>query len=144
MRRNLDLFCILTMTRKNLTQTKRVHLGDQKLAGFVTLSVLFNHHSGATYMRSKSYLVVEISTNIVTEHCCRVCVLKMLDGDRKIQMIYRCILLQTRTHIMMINQHNSVLHVFSVPNWSEYAESSTYWQFIYYRPPPDQFRYTVG
>ena len=29
------------------------------------------------------------------------------------------ILLQTRIRIMMINQHNSVLHAFSVPNWSE-------------------------
>ena len=32
---------------------------------------------------------------------------------------YRYILLQTRIRIMMINQHNSVLHAFSVPNWSE-------------------------
>ena len=29
------------------------------------------------------------------------------------------ILLQTRIRIMTINQHNSVLHAFSVPNWSE-------------------------
>ena len=28
-------------------------------------------------------------------------------------------LLQTRIRIMTINQHNSVLHAFSVPNWSE-------------------------
>ena len=28
-------------------------------------------------------------------------------------------ILQTRRHIMMKSQHNSVLHVFSVPDWSE-------------------------
>ena len=28
-------------------------------------------------------------------------------------------ILQTRSHIMMKSQHNSVLHMFSVPDWSE-------------------------
>ena len=28
-------------------------------------------------------------------------------------------ILQTRSHIMMKSQHNSVLHAFSVPDWSE-------------------------
>ena len=32
---------------------------------------------------------------------------------------YWYILLQTKTRIMTITQHNSVLHAFSVPNWSE-------------------------
>ena len=56
---------------------------------------------------------------------------------------YRYILLHARTHIMKINQHNSVLHAFSVPVWSEMCESSTYWQFFYYHPP-SKFRYTAG
>ena len=55
---------------------------------------------------------------------------------------YRYILLQTRTH-MMINQHNSVLHVFSVPTDQECAELLMYWQFFYYHPP-GKFWYTAG
>ena len=39
---------------------------------------------------------------------------------------------------MTINQHHSVSHVFSVPNWSEML---MYWQFFYYRPPS---KFTVG
>ena len=31
------------------------------------LSMLFNQHSGAIYLRSQSYLVVKISSDIVTE-----------------------------------------------------------------------------
>ena len=54
---------------------------------------------------------------------------------------YRYILSQTWAYIMTINQHNSVSHAFSVPNWSEMCESSTYWQFFYYRPP-GKFRFT--
>ena len=34
--------------------------------------------SGEIYLRLKPYLVVEISSDIVTEHCCQVCVLSMM------------------------------------------------------------------
>ena len=50
----------------------------RRVAGFVSLSMLFNQHSGAINPRSKSYLVVKISSDIVTEHCCQVCVLPMM------------------------------------------------------------------
>ena len=43
-----------------------LHSGDQKIVRFVSLSVLFNQHSGAIYLRSKSYLFVRISAHIVT------------------------------------------------------------------------------
>ena len=56
------------------------------------------------------------------------------------QRSHRYIFLQTRTHIMTINQHNSVRHAFSVPNC---AASSTCWQFFHYRPPGELW-YTTG
>ena len=45
--------------------------------GFVSLSMPFNQHSGAIHLRSKSYLVVKISSDIVSELCCQVWVLSM-------------------------------------------------------------------
>ena len=53
-------------------------LGDRKLAGFVSLSMQFNQHCGAIYLRSKLYLVFKISSDIMTKHCCQVCVLSMM------------------------------------------------------------------
>ena len=53
-------------------------LTDWKIAGFVSLSVSFNQHSGATYPKSKLYVVVKLSSDIVTEHCCQVYVLAMM------------------------------------------------------------------
>ena len=38
----------------------------------------FNQYSGAIYLRSKSYKVVRISSDIVNEHCCQVGVLSMM------------------------------------------------------------------
>ena len=40
--------------------------------------VLLSMRSGETYLRLKPYLVVQISSDIVTEHCCQVCVLFMM------------------------------------------------------------------
>ena len=34
--------------------------------------------SGEIYLRLKPYLVVKISSDIVTEHCCEVCVLSIM------------------------------------------------------------------
>ena len=42
------------------------------------LSSLLSMLSGEIYMRLKLYLVVKISSDIVTEHCCQVCVLSMM------------------------------------------------------------------
>ena len=52
--------------------------GDRKVAGFMSLSMPFSKHCGAIYLRSKSYLVFEISSDILTKHCCQVCVLSMM------------------------------------------------------------------
>ena len=41
------------------------------------LSSLLSMLSGEIYRRLKPYLVVKISSDIVTEHCCHVCVLSM-------------------------------------------------------------------
>ena len=41
---------------------------------FVLLSML----SGEIYLRLKPYLVVKISSDIVIEHCCQVCILSMM------------------------------------------------------------------
>ena len=46
--------------------------------GFLSSSMPFNQHSGAICLRSKSYLVVKISSDIVTELCCHVWVLSMM------------------------------------------------------------------
>ena len=46
------------------------------------LSSLLSMLSGEIYLRLKPYLVVKIYSDIVTEHCCQVCVLTM--------RFYRC------------------------------------------------------
>ena len=38
----------------------------------------FNQHCGAIYLRSKSYLVFKISSDIMTKNCCQICVLSMM------------------------------------------------------------------
>ena len=40
--------------------------------------VLLSCVSGEIYLRLKPYLVVKISFDIVTEHCCQVCILSMM------------------------------------------------------------------
>ena len=45
--------------QKNLTWIKGLLSSDLKVAGFVLLSMPFNQHSGAIYLKSKSYLVVK-------------------------------------------------------------------------------------
>ena len=45
---------------------------------FVLLSSSLAMLSSEIYLRLKPYLVVEISSDIVTEHCCQVCVLSMM------------------------------------------------------------------
>ena len=52
-------------------------LGDRTVAGLVSLSMPFNQHCGAIYLRSKSYFDFKISSHIMT-HCCQVCVLSMM------------------------------------------------------------------
>ena len=65
MGRNSDFLCLLfTVTRKNLLQ-RQGFLADWKGDGFVSLSMSFNQHRGAFYLRSKSYLFVKISAHIL-------------------------------------------------------------------------------
>ena len=45
---------------------------------FVLLSSSLLMLSGEIYLRLKPYLVVKVSSDIVTEHCCQVCVLSMM------------------------------------------------------------------
>ena len=52
--------------------------GGRKGLGFVLLSMTFNQHGGARYLRSKSYLVVKISSDVLTKHWCQVCILSMM------------------------------------------------------------------
>ena len=40
--------------------------------------VLFSMFSGEFCLRLKPYLVVEIAPDVLTEHCCQVCVLVMM------------------------------------------------------------------
>ena len=85
MRLNLDLLCApFIMMRQNLTRESEVgkqsdfFFSDRKVAWFMSLSMPFNQHCGAIYLRSKSYLVFKISSDIMTKHCCQVCVLSMM------------------------------------------------------------------
>ena len=81
MRRNIDLLCMnYSPWRIRIWLTKGLPWGvwGRKWAGFVSLSMPFNQHSGANYLRSKSYLGVEISSDIVTEHWCQVCALSTM------------------------------------------------------------------
>ena len=85
MRLNLDLLCAsFIMMRQNLTRESEVgkqsdfFFSDRKVAWFMSLSMPFSQHCGAIYLRSKSYLVFKISSDIMTKHCCQVCVLSMM------------------------------------------------------------------
>ena len=44
-------------------------------AGSVSLTMPFNQHCGAIYLKLELYSAVEIASDIVTEHGCQVCVL---------------------------------------------------------------------
>ena len=75
---------LCTMTRQNLTRESRSvnkgtsFFGDRKVAAFVSLSMPFNQHCSAIYVWSKLYLVFKISSDIMTKHCCQICVLSMI------------------------------------------------------------------
>ena len=86
MRRSLDLLYVsFTVTRKNLTSVNEgtsFWLNGRE-HGVVSLPMPFNQQSGAIYLKSKAYLVVEISSDIVIEHCCHVCILSSTAGSVK-------------------------------------------------------------
>ena len=149
----------------NLRSVNKVtsFFGDRKVAGFVSLSMPFSQHCGAIYLRSESYLVFEIFSDIMTKHCCQVCVLLVClwcfaapthdcawpcwhgkwwrnrenlsttwfdtpTGQRgKWYGKYSLRLIFT----FYLNRHTRFLS----PTDLKCAESSTYWQFFYYRPP---------
>ena len=50
-------------------------------AGSVSLTMPFNQHSGAIYLKSKLYSAIEIASDIVTEHGRQVCVLSPTAGS---------------------------------------------------------------
>ena len=66
----------------------------------VLLSSSLSMQSCEIYLRLKPYLVVEISPNIVTEHCCQVCVLSMMfcrsDCRQFADMVSDCTIRETR------------------------------------------------
>ena len=66
--------------------------------------------------------------------------LKLVDCGSKLHS-YRWILLETRTHNLMINQHNSFNRGCLSTTDQKCADSSTYWQFFNYQP--GRFRYTT-
>ena len=53
--------------------------------------------SGEVYLRLKPYLVVQISSDIVTEHCCQVCVLSVMfcRSDCWLDMVSDCAISET-------------------------------------------------
>ena len=53
-------------------------LGDRKIAGFVSLLMPVNQHCGAICLRLKSYLIFKMTSDIMTKHCCQVCVLSIM------------------------------------------------------------------
>ena len=73
-----ELLCgLFTVARKNLIcWCKQRDFVFAAGMGPRLMSILmpFNQHSSAFYLRSKLYLVVNISSDIVTKSCCQVCV----------------------------------------------------------------------
>ena len=82
MPRNSDILCVLfTVTRKSPMLGNGLLFGGSEwepgVGELASLPLPFNQHSGAIYLRSKSYLVVKVSSNILTDHLYQVCVLPM-------------------------------------------------------------------
>ena len=75
-RHNLDLCISFTMMHKNLTCWHT--LVNKGTSFWWSESSWINFSSGKIYLRLKSYLVGKISSNIVTEHWCQVCVQFMM------------------------------------------------------------------
>ena len=85
MRRNVDPLCTsfcspwrVRMCQPDVPVNKGLLSSDRKVVWLVLFSMPFNQHSGAIYLKTMSYLVVKISSDIVTEHYCQVCVLPMM------------------------------------------------------------------
>ena len=129
----------------------------------------FSQHCGAIYLRSESYLVFEIFSDVMTKHCCQVCVLLVclwcfaapthdcadhadMVSDGAIGKTWSTTWFDTPTgqrgkwygkyslrliFTFYLNRHTRFLS----PTDLKCAESSTYWQFFYYRPP-GKFRWT--
>ena len=91
-----ELLCVLfTVARKNLIcRCKQRDFFFEAGMGprLVLISMPFDQHSGAIYLRSKSYLVVNISSDIVTKNCCQVCVLSTMTArvcQLRLPAVYR-------------------------------------------------------
>ena len=70
----------------------------------VLLSSSLSMLSGEIYLRLKPYLVVKISPDIVTKHCCQACVLSMMfcrfDCRQCADMVSDCAIRETRRRTM--------------------------------------------
>ena len=79
------------------------HAGQASLQPML-LSSSLSMLSGEVYLRLKPYLVVKISPDIVTEHCCQVCVLSMMfcrsDCRQCADMVSDCAIRETRRRTM--------------------------------------------
>ena len=73
----------------------------------VLLSSSLSMLSGEIYLRLKPYLVVKISPDIVTEHCCQVCILSTMfcrsDCRQCANMVSDCAIRETRRRTMWID-----------------------------------------
>ena len=91
-----ELLCVLfTVARKNLIcrcKQRDFFFAAGMGPRLVSISMPFNQHSGAIYLRSKSYLVVNISSDILTKNCCQVCVLSTMTArvcQLRLPAVYR-------------------------------------------------------
>ena len=69
--------CQLGDCEDGLAHVRHAIFCTQRVLVLLLLSLL-SMLSGEIYLRLKPYLVVKISSDIVTEHCCQVCVLSMM------------------------------------------------------------------
>ena len=91
-----ELLCVLfTVARKNLIcrcKQRDFFFAAGMGPRLVLISMPFEQHSGAIYLRSKSYLVVNISSDIVTKNCCQLCVLSTMTArvcQLRLPAVYR-------------------------------------------------------
>ena len=84
MRRNLDLLCApFTMTHQNVARESEVGKhGDLFFrwseGSWIRVVIDAIYSTLLCNLRSKSYLVFKISSDVMTKHCCQVCVLSMM------------------------------------------------------------------
>ena len=113
---------------------------------FVLLLML----SGEIYLRWRPYFVVKIPSDIVTEHCCFVCVLfmkccrcKCWLRAGKLTFISIHIIANRNSYQVDKSAQQCFTCVFGPPTYQKFAELPKYWQFLNHHPP-GKIRYTAG